>query len=199
VFCGWLCPFGALQELLGQVSRALGVPQWNPSHALEQRLWMGKYIAAAAVLLLVMTEIDPSGASIEIEPFKTAITSKFTRAWPYLIYAGALLAIGLFSERAYCRFLCPLGGVLAALDRLHLLNLLKRRPECGNPCHLCERSCPVRAIVPSGEIKTAECFQCLDCQVEYYDDKRCPPLVWAAKLRNEVKETKPAAAVVDHA
>jgi transcriptional regulator of nitric oxide reductase len=197
VFCGWLCPFGALQELLAQVSRALGVPQWNPSHALEQRLWMGKYIAAAAVLFLVMTEIDPSGATIEIEPFKTAITSKFTRAWPYLVYAGALLAIGLFSERAYCRFLCPLGGMLAALDRLHLLNLLKRRPECGNPCHLCERSCPVRAIVPSGEIKTAECFQCLDCQVEYYDDERCPPLVWAAKLRAE--EKKPAAAMVENA
>jgi NosR/NirI family nitrous oxide reductase transcriptional regulator len=197
VFCGWLCPFGALQELLGQVSRALRVPQWNPSSALEKRLWMGKYIAAGAVLLLVMTEIDPSGATIEIEPFKTAITSKFTRAWPYLIYAGALLAIGHISERANCRFLCPLGGVLAALDRLHLLNLLKRRPECGSPCHLCERSCPVRAIEPSGVIKTSECFQCLDCQVEYYDDKRCPPLVWAAKLRAE--EKKPVAAMVDHA
>jgi NosR/NirI family transcriptional regulator, nitrous oxide reductase regulator len=82
---------------------------------------------------------------------------------------------------------------------LHLLNLLKRRPECGSPCHLCERSCPVRAIEPTGKIKTAECFQCLDCQVEYYDDKRCPPLVWAAKLREEAKEAKPAAAVVDHA
>jgi NosR/NirI family transcriptional regulator, nitrous oxide reductase regulator len=183
VFCGWLCPFGALQELLGQLSRALGVPQWNPSAKLEQRLWWGKYVAAAVVLVLVMTEIDPSGATAEIEPFKTAIISKFTRAWPYVIYAGILLAIGLFSERAYCRFLCPLGGVLAALDRLHLLNLLKRRPECGNPCHLCERSCPVRAIEKTGKIITAECFQCLDCQVEYYDDKRCPPLVQAAKLR----------------
>ena len=76
-----------------------------------------------------------------------------------------------------------LGGVLAALDRLHLIDLLKRRPECGNPCHLCERSCPVRAIENTGKIVTAECFQCLDCQVEYYDDKRCPPLVQAAKLR----------------
>jgi ferredoxin len=118
------------------------------------------------VLILVLTEVDPSGATIEIEPFKTAITSKFTRAWPYLLYAGALLAIGLFSERAYCRFLCPLGGVLAFLDRLHLLNLLKRRPECGSPCHLCERSCPVRAIEKSGKIVTSECFQCLDCQVD---------------------------------
>jgi polyferredoxin len=187
VFCGWLCPFGALQELLGQLSRALRVPQWNPPVALEKRLWMGKYIAAAAVLALVMTQIDPAGATLEIEPFKTAITTKFTRAWPYVLYAGAVLAIGLFSERAYCRFLCPLGGVLAFLDRLHLLNLLKRRPECGSPCHLCERGCPVRAIEPTGKIVTAECFQCLDCQVEYHDATRCPPLVWAAKLRGEAK------------
>jgi NosR/NirI family nitrous oxide reductase transcriptional regulator len=193
VFCGWLCPFGALQELLGQLSRALGVPQWNPAPALEKRLWMGKYIAAAAVLALVLTGLDPTGQSMEIEPFKTAITSKFIRAWPFVLYAAALLAIGLFSERAYCRFLCPLGGMLATLDRLHLLDLLKRRPECGNPCHLCERSCPVRAIEKTGKIVTAECFQCLDCQVEYYDDKRCPPLVRAAKSR---AEPRPAAVVM---
>ena len=187
VFCGWLCPFGALQELLGQLSRALRVPQWNPPVALEKRLWMGKYIAAAAVLALVMTQIDPTGASSEIEPFKTAITTRFFRAWPYVLYAGAVLAIGLFSERAYCRFLCPLGGVLAFLDRLHLLNLLKRRPECGSPCHLCERGCPVRAIEPTGKIVTAECFQCLDCRVEYYDETRCPPLVRIARLRVEAE------------
>jgi NosR/NirI family transcriptional regulator, nitrous oxide reductase regulator len=179
VFCGWLCPFGALQELLAQASRALRLPQWSPPAVLEKRLWLGKYVAAAVVLVLVLSGIDASNATTEIEPFKTAITSKFTRAWPYVAYAGALLAIGLFSERAYCRFLCPLGGVLAALDRLHMLNLLKRRPECGRPCHLCERSCPVRAIEPTGRIVMAECFQCLDCQVEYHDDKRCPPLALA--------------------
>jgi NosR/NirI family transcriptional regulator, nitrous oxide reductase regulator len=199
VFCGWLCPFGALQELLAQASRALGMPQWNPSPALEKRLWMGKYIAGAAVLLLVLSGIDGSGVSAEIEPFKTAITSKFTRAWPYVVYAGVLLGIGLFTERAYCRFLCPLGGVLAALDRLHLINLLKRRPECGNPCHLCEHSCPVRAIEQTGKIIMAECFQCLDCQVEYYDDKRCPPLVQATRRREEAKTIVPVAAMSKNA
>jgi NosR/NirI family nitrous oxide reductase transcriptional regulator len=160
------------------------VPQWNPSEALERRLRMGKYVAAAVVLTLSLTAIDPSGAMTEIEPFKTAITSRFTRAWPYLLYAGALLAIGMTCERAYCRFLCPLGGVLAVLDRLHLINMLRRRPECGSPCHLCERSCPVRAIERTGRINTAECFQCLDCQVEYFDDARGPPLVRAARLRD---------------
>jgi NosR/NirI family transcriptional regulator, nitrous oxide reductase regulator len=200
VFCGWLCPFGALQELLAQLARMTGLPQWNPAQALEQRLWLGKYIAAAVVLVAVLTAIDGAGATTEIEPFKTAITSKFTRAWPYVLYAGVLLAIGLISERAYCRFLCPLGGVLAVLDRLHLIDLLKRRPECGNPCRLCERSCPVRAIEKSGKIITAECFQCLDCQVEYYDDKRCPPLVQATKRRGsaDADTAVPVAAMAKH-
>ena len=176
VFCGWLCPFGALQELLGQFSRAVGLPQWNPPERLQKYLWLGKYVSAALVLGLAALSIDMWQRVAEVEPFDTAITSHFTRAWPYVFYACAVLLIGLFTERAYCRFLCPLGGVLALAGRLHLVDMLKRRPECGSPCHLCENSCPVKAISVTGKIKTAECFQCLDCQVEYYDDQRCPPL-----------------------
>ena len=182
VFCGWLCPFGALQELLAQISRALRLPQWTPSAALESRLRHGKYIAAAVLLTLAFASIEAAESAAEIEPFKTAITAKFSRAWPYVLYAGALLAIGLFTERAWCRFLCPLGGVLAALDRFHVLDRLRRRAECGSPCRLCEAACPVRAIEKSGKIVTAECFQCLDCQVEYFDDRRCRPLVAARRL-----------------
>ena len=80
---------------------------------------------------------------------------------------------------------------------MHLVDVLKRRPECGSPCKLCESSCPVKAIEPSGKINMAECFQCLDCQVEYYDDQRCPPLAKARKLR-DARWTRagPAAAAV---
>lgn len=194
VFCGWLCPFGALQELLSKVARFLKLPVWNPSDRLQQHLWMGKYISLATIMVLVF--VAPSAAAVaeEVEPFKTAITAMFVRGLPYVLYAVALLTIGLFTERAFCRFLCPLGGTLALLDRLHLLNLLKRRPECGSPCHLCEHSCPVRAIRPTGEIIMAECFQCLDCQVEYNDDKRCPPLAVARKRR--VREAAKAQTLV---
>jgi transcriptional regulator of nitric oxide reductase len=187
VFCGWLCPFGALQELLGQISRALRLPQWNPSETTQRKMWMLKYVAAAAVLGLAFINTDAAMSASEVEPFKTAITAHFVRGWPFVLYAGALLGVGLFTERAYCRFLCPLGGTLAALDRLHVVDMLKRRPECGNPCHLCETSCPVKAVETSGKIKMAECFQCLDCQVEYYDDQRCPPLAKARKLKLRAK------------
>lgn len=193
VFCGWLCPFGALQELLARVGRALRLPQWNPPERLQRHMWLGKYASLSLILVLVFTAPDAAAVAQEIEPFKTAITAMFVRGLPYVLYAMLLLAIGLFTERAFCRFLCPLGATLAILDRLHLIDMLKRRPECGNPCHLCERSCPVRAIESSGKIIMAECFQCLDCQVEYYDDRRCPPL---AKMRKQLERAKKGPAPV---
>jgi polyferredoxin len=150
-----------------------------------------KYVALGIILVLVVVAPDAATVAEEIEPFKTAITAMFMRGLPYVIYAVALLIFGLFTERAFCRFLCPLGAALAILDRLHLVELLERRPECGSPCHLCERSCPVRAIESSGKIVMAECFQCLDCMVEFHDDKRCPPLAKIRKERERAAGTRP--------
>jgi polyferredoxin len=184
-----------MQELLANVARALHLPQWNPSEVLQKYLWKGKYISLAVVVGLAFLAPDSGAVAEEVEPFKTAITAMFQRGLPYVFYAGILLTFSLFTERAFCRFLCPLGGALAILDRLHLVDMLKRRPECGTSCSLCERSCPVKAIQKSGKIKMAECFQCLDCQVEYYDDQRCPPLAKQRKLRERAPLARPVPAV----
>jgi NosR/NirI family nitrous oxide reductase transcriptional regulator len=181
VFCGWLCPFGALQEILGSISKKLNFPKFNPKENLQKKLWLIKYFLLGIIVLLSLTGSEYSSIMQEIEPFKTAITAKFSRSWPYFLYAVIILIIGLFTERAFCRFLCPLGATLALFDRLHIVNYLKRRPECGSPCHLCERSCPVKAIQSDGKIIMDECFLCLDCMVEYNDDRRCPPLAIARK------------------
>jgi NosR/NirI family nitrous oxide reductase transcriptional regulator len=191
VFCGWLCPFGALQELSRRVGRLLNVPEWNPPQRAQRWMWMPKYGVAAGVIATAFVIPEWAIAAEEVEPFKTAITSAFTRPWPYVTYAATLLVIGLFTERAFCRFLCPLGATLAVFDRLHLFTLLKRRPQCGSPCHLCENTCPVKAIGENGVIVNAECFQCLDCQVEYYDDRRCPPLATARRTRGQAAAQSP--------
>src|ERR1700742_4584686 len=87
VFCGWLCPFGALQELLAQLSRFIGLPQWNPPESVQNYLWLGKYISSALILGLAAFSLDMASRVAELEPFNTAITSHFTRAWPYFLYA----------------------------------------------------------------------------------------------------------------
>ena len=183
VFCGWLCPFGSLQEFVGKIARFLKIPRVKIAPGLQQRLWAVKYIIAVLVIGTIFVAPDQAGTAAEVEPFKTAISSHFNRSWPFLIYAGGLLVAGMFVERAFCRFLCPLGGALAVFGRARMFNWLKRRPQCGTQCRTCENDCPIGAIEPSGKINMNECLQCLDCQVDYYDDETCPPLIQRRKRR----------------
>ena len=191
LFCGWLCPFGALQELLAKLSALVRLPRLSVQPSLQKRAWMIKYAIGAGIIGLAIYATNWAPLAAEVEPFKTAISLRFDRSWQYVLYAAALLVCGLFIERFYCRYLCPLGAVLALIGRFHLLDRLRRRPECGNPCHLCEQSCPIGAITPTGAIEMNECLQCLDCQLEYYDERRCPPLVAELKLRERLSVPAP--------
>ena len=66
-----------------------------------------------------------------LRPFKTAITLRFDAPTAAVLWAGGLLILALFVERAFCRFLCPLGAGLAILGRIRVFSFLRRRPECG--------------------------------------------------------------------
>lgn len=194
IFCGWLCPFGALQELLAKLARAVSLPQWSPSYRLHRHLWRLKYVSLAVVALAAVHGLQTMAVAAEVEPFKTVISLRMDRAWPYVAYALVLLAAGLFVERAFCRFLCPLGAVMAIGGRLRLRRYapLKRRAECGSPCQLCARRCPIQAIEPRGTINMDECFYCLDCQVIHNDATECPPLVYEAKRNRKFTSAPPS-------
>ena len=193
VFCGWLCPFGALQELLAKLARVVSLPQWAPSYRAHRMLWRLKYVSLAVLAVAALHGLETMAVAAEIEPFKTVISLRMDRAWPFVVYALVLLAAGLFVERAFCRFLCPLGAVMAIGGRLRLrrFTTLKRRPECGSPCQLCARQCPIQAIEPSGAINMDECFYCLDCQVIHNDANVCPPLVYEARRNRKLAVAAP--------
>ena len=89
---------------------------------------------------------------------------------------GALLGAGLFIERFFCRYVCPLGAGLAIPAKLKIFDWLKRRPQCGRECRLCETKCPVGAIDPLGRINPNECVMCLRCQTIMDDENTCPVL-----------------------
>ncbi len=176
VYCGWLCPFGALQELTNAAARRLGVKQIAVPQALHERLWVIKYTLFVAILALGFYSMQDALRLAEVEPFKTAISLRFARAWPFGLFVLALLGAGLFIERFYCRYLCPLGAGLAIPAKLKIFDWLKRRPQCGRECRLCEPACTVGAIDPLGRINPNECVLCLRCQVIYNDPGTCTVL-----------------------
>jgi transcriptional regulator of nitric oxide reductase len=192
VFCGWLCPFGTLQELTNQLARRLGIKQIEIPFGLHERLWMIKYVAFVGILAVSLRSILGAFQLAEIEPFKTAITMKFMREWPFVIYAGLLLLAGLFIERFYCRYLCPLGAALAIPARMRMFEWLKRYRECGSECHVCARRCTVQAIHPLGQINPNECIYCLKCQANYFDSEICLHLKKRAQRRQPLIPPTPA-------
>lgn len=176
VYCGWLCPFGALQELTNAAAQGLGVKQIAVPQAVHERLWVIKYSAFVGIVALSFYSMHDALVAAEIEPFKTAISLRFLRAWPFVFFALALLVAGLFIERFFCRYLCPLGAGLAIPAKLKIFDWLKRRPQCGRECRLCETRCTVGAIDSIGRINPNECVLCLRCQVIMNDDAQCPVL-----------------------
>lgn len=173
-YCGWLCPFGALQELTNRIAKLFNVPQFAVPWGLHERLWPLKYIIFLGLFGLSLASLPLAERFAEVEPFKTAIILKFQRAWPFVAFAVGLIVIGLFVERFYCRYLCPLGAALAIPGRMRMFDWLKRYHDCGNPCQICHKECMVQAIHPTGQINPNECLNCMHCQVRYQDDRTCP-------------------------
>ncbi len=205
-FCGWLCPFGALQELLSNIAKRLKVPQLKLRWGLHERLWPIKYIIFLGLFGLSFYSLSYAEMAAEVEPFKTAIILKFVRDWPFVVFAGALLVASLFIERFYCRYLCPLGAALAIPGRIRMFEWLKRYPECGSPCQRCAKECPVQSIHPEGQINVNECIYCMHCQELYHDDHRCPHMIQVRLKREkfmalstpETRGEKPPKTVVTH-
>ncbi len=192
-FCGWLCPFGSLQELASGLAKKLGVKQITVPHLLHTRLSAIKYVIFFGLLAISLYDLGLAEHFAEIEPFKTAIILKFMREWWFVLFAVALLAAGLFIERFFCRYLCPLGAAIAIPARFRIFDWLRRYKMCGNPCQICTHECPVQAIAPEGDIHPNECIQCLHCQVMYHHETRCPQVVATNK-----KKQRQAAAKSEH-
>ncbi|MCF6430927.1 NosR/NirI family protein [Leisingera sp. MMG026] len=189
-YCGWLCPFGALQELTNKIARACRVPQITLPWGLHERLWPAKYMIFLGLFGISMVSIPLAETYAEVEPFKTAIILKFVRDWPFVVFALVLLGLGLFVERFYCRYLCPLGAALAIPARVRMFDWLRRYKECGSPCQTCANECPVQAIHPTGEINPNECVDCLHCQVLYQSESKCPVVI--KQLKRRAKTGSPA-------
>jgi transcriptional regulator of nitric oxide reductase len=193
-FCGWLCPFGALQEFAGEIARVSRLRQFGLPQRYRRLSRLPKFLVLAAILVTAFFFSAQAEKVAEIEPFKTSITLLFLRSAPFVLYAVALLIAGMFHYKFFCRYLCPLGATFAALSFVRRWNWIPRRQECGSPCQMCRVKCRYDAIEKSGAIVYSECFQCLDCVVILDNPKLCVPVVVEQKrARRETRKQLEAA------
>ncbi len=165
LYCGRVCAYGALTQLLDRVVPArlrLEVPPW-----LEHRAARIKYFLLGATLLYFFASSDIA-AYRYVEPFWMFTLRSTPALWVGL---AALLVATVFVRNLYCRFLCPVGAALGLLSKLTIFRI-KRWSEC-NSCKICEKACEWGAI-QGPRIDMTECVRCDDCERLYADTAKCP-------------------------
>jgi polyferredoxin len=126
VWCGYLCPFGALQELASRLGWRLGLRSY-PDRRLEQRVRWLKFAMLAFVLIAVWVSGEPIWASFD--PMQHAFGGRL-EGW-MLVLVILVLVGSVFYVRFWCRYFCPMGAFLALGNKIALLHRLapKRRFE----------------------------------------------------------------------
>ncbi len=186
LFCGWMCPFGSLQESIFKVAKALGLKRFQrpvPQKWHDRLKWL-KYAVFFFLLTVSMFSMGLAEKLSEVEPFKTTfLVGVMNRSWPYGLFVAAILGVSIFIERPYCKYICPLGASLAMPSTFRWFGL-KRKQDC-NSCKACAVGCGAQAIDADGRIDHRECLHCLDCMILYTDPKGCPPLAKERKRREK--------------
>jgi polyferredoxin len=185
LYCGRICAFGALTQLLDRVVPARW--RFEPPVWLERRAAKIKYGLLAVTLLYFLFTAD-IGAYRFVEPFWMFSRRATTGMWVGL---AVLLAATVFVRNLYCRFLCPVGAALGLLSKLTVFRI-KRWSECDS-CKICEKACEWGAI-RGPQIVMTECVRCDDCERLYANTAKCPH--WLLLLRRATATSKRADAGV---
>jgi len=153
VFCGYICPFGALQELLHLKRISLTIPPaWN------RYLNKVKYVLLGYLLIRII--VTGQVTLLGYTPFKVLFAWGGTPLSIGLSIALAILSLIIY--RPFCRYLCPLGAFLALISRLSFFKI-RFNSNCVN-CLLCQKVCKSGAITDSPpRIDSSECILCGEC------------------------------------
>ncbi len=172
-FCGWMCPIGTLQDMLTRWTRRLSGGKKNPRRGIKSKArypiqvpqkvdrWLRylKYLVLLGVLIAsTMTVYPPLWAFCPARAlFSFHLTTPLL--WSVLI---TFVITSMFIQRFWCKYLCPLGALLAVSNKIAPLRIVIDQDRCTS-CHRCETDCPVDIAPIPENMRSLECVQCLEC------------------------------------
>lgn len=168
-FCGYLCSFGALQELLAFAGKKLQLGRGKMPEKADKVLKYVKYGVLLGIILLLWALQLPADSTLSPwGVFGALLSGNLTVMGEAIPTVGfgllvAILIVSLFVERAFCRYLCPLGALFTPLSAGRLFRIRRLESACTG-CQNCTRDCAMGVTVHENVfVRSGECIDCMRC------------------------------------
>ncbi|MCE5196095.1 MAG: 4Fe-4S binding protein [Negativicutes bacterium] len=171
VICGWVCPFGTVQELIGKLGRKLNGKRYN--HFIPAKIDKVLRYLRYLVLATVVYQTAVTGKLIYqgIDPYYALFNLWTDELAPAALSLLAITVIAsLFVERPWCKYACPYGALLGLTNFIRIFKIKRNRETCIQ-CGACDRACPMNITVSASDtVSNHQCISCLKCTSE----QACP-------------------------
>ena len=163
-WCGWACPFGTVQDLVMWLRRRQDFVKLSPAAWTKFLVLAGVLLSAWIATDTLFCKVCPAGSLFAAIPhwFVSPELSFGTFFYVHLITLAISLVAFFLIGRFWCRYLCPLGGIFAAFNRLSILKLKLDMSRCTH-CMQCLRVCPVKIENPEDIESSTDCIRCGKC------------------------------------
>ncbi len=162
IYCGWLCPYGTLQEFANQLARFFKIKQKKMPKAIH------KYLKYMRYIVFVLNGLLTSSILFSIMSFepRTNLISLLMGNTPAIIALVVLIGFILLSmvyERFYCNYLCYEGAKYGLISLARPITIHRDKDKCIN-CGKCDNVCSMNIEVSKFEVlRSPECINCFKC------------------------------------
>lgn len=161
VYCGWICPFGTLQEYSAKLGRFLGIKKKKVPKPIHNILKNLRYIVLAVVTLMTTSLIFDIMSYEPRNNFINMLTGNIPAVLGAVVILGFVI-LSMFYERFYCKYLCYEGAKFGLFSLLRPVTIHKS--DSCIQCKKCDRSCPMDIEVSQFKVlRSPNCITCLKC------------------------------------
>jgi len=168
-FCSWICPIGAVSEMLWKIGKRLFGRNPRLPRYLDLLLMIPKYLILIFFLKVVLLDMNANTAAAFLDtPFNKIADAKMLEFWirpgiTTIKIVTVLVLLSIMFKNFWCRYLCPYGALLGVVSLPSPVKVSRDRERCIH-CKACNRACPNQIEVDQKlRVDSVECTGCLDC------------------------------------